>query len=156
LERLGEVVLEHLTVKRRNGEKMNMDKFRAVANFHYLNDNWLEGCIVKGRIPRWKLFVDNEQIAMWAPERAGFSLSKASIPILDRENSLKRITLKAGIKWKGDVNLTILESYDKTIKSGEDLLVMQDAQCIGLARAQAPAWEWAGAPGRLAKMHQRR
>jgi archaeosine synthase alpha-subunit len=156
LERLGEVVLEHLTVKRRNGDKMNMDKFRSVAKFHYLNDNWLEGCIVKGRIPRWKLFVDNEQIAMWAPERAGFSLSKASIPILDRENSLKRITLKAGIKWKGDVNLTILDSYDKTIKSGEDLLVMQEAQCIGLARAQAPAWEWAGAPGRLAKMHQRR
>jgi len=32
---------------------------------------------------------------------------------------------------------------------------MQGEQCVGSARAAAPAWEWSGTPGRLAKMHQR-
>ena len=77
------------------------------------------------------------------------------VAILDKCNSLKRIALKENIKWKGDVNLANLESYDSTIKAGEDILVMQGEQCVGSARASAPAWEWAGTPGRLAKMHQR-
>ncbi len=37
---------------------------------------------------------DGEQIAMWAPERGGFSLAKPSIPILESLNSLKRVNLK--------------------------------------------------------------
>tara|TARA_B110001452_G_scaffold265745_1_gene271047 strand:+ start:2141 stop:3838 length:1698 start_codon:yes stop_codon:yes gene_type:complete len=155
LERLGKAVYDNVRVKRRSGEKTNLDNFKSVSRFHYLNDSWLEGVEIRGRIPRWKIMRDGEQIAMWTPERGGFSLAKASIPILDSLNSLKRIHLKQDIKWKGDVNLTILESYDKTIRSGEDILVMQGSQCIGSARAAAPAWEWEGTPGRLAKMHQR-
>jgi len=92
---------------------------------------------------------------MWAPERGGFSISKACVPFLDSLDSLKRISLRPDVKWKGDVNLANLESYDKSIRAGEDVLVMQGFQCIGSARASAPAWEWNGTPGRLAKMHQR-
>ena len=98
---------------------------------------------------------DGEQLAMWAPERGGFSLAKSSIPVLESLNSLKRVSLKENIKWKGDINLAILESYDETIRKGEDILVMQGSQCLGSARAAAPAWEWGGTPGRLAKSHQR-
>jgi hypothetical protein len=98
---------------------------------------------------------DEIQIAMWAPERGGFSLSKSSIPLLDSLDSLKRVELKPEIKWKGDINLAILESYDNSIRKGEDILVMQGSQCLGSARAAAPAWEWEGTPGRLAKSHQR-
>jgi len=155
LKRLGEAVQENMRVKRRSGETMNLDKFRSVARFHYLNDSWLEGVQVRGRFPRWKVLKDDVQIAMWAPERGGFSLSKASIPMLDSLNSLKRVHLKSDIKWKGDINLAILESYDNSIRAGEDLLVMQGSQCLGSARATAPGWEWEGTPGRLAKMHQR-
>ena len=155
LERLGQAVYDNIRVKRRSGEKTNLDNFKSVARFHHLNDSWLEGVDVRGRIPRWKIMRDGEQIAMWAPERGGFSLSRAAIPILDSLNSLKRIHLKEEIKWKGDVNLTILESYDLTIRFGEDILVMQGSQCLGSARASAPAWEWEGTPGRLAKMHQK-
>jgi predicted RNA-binding protein len=155
LERLGQAVYDNIRVKRRSGEKTNLDNFKSVARFHHLNDSWLEGVEVRGRIPRWKIMRDGEQIAMWAPERGGFSLSRAAIPILDSLNSLKRIHLKEEIKWKGDVNLTILESYDLTIRFGEDILVMQGSQCLGSARASAPAWEWEGTPGRLAKMHQK-
>ncbi|MBT4066314.1 MAG: DUF5591 domain-containing protein [Euryarchaeota archaeon] len=156
LERLGQAVLDNMRVKRRSGERTNLDNFRSVARLHHLNDEWLDGVEIRGRFPRWKILKDGEQIAMWAPERGGFSLSKAGISILDAHNSLKRIHLKPNVKWKGDVNLVILESYDSSIRCGEDVLVMQGSQCIGSARAAAPAWEWEGTPGRLAKMHQRR
>ena len=141
--------------KKRSGEKINLDNFCSVSRFHHLNSEWLDGVQVRGRFPRWKILKDGEQIAMWAPERGGFSIAKLGVAILDKCNSLKRIALKENIKWKGDVNLANLESYDSTIKAGEDILVMQGEQCGGSARASAPAWEWAGTPGRLAKMHQR-
>ena len=41
------------------------------------------------------------------------------------------------------------------ILSGDDLLVMQDAKPIGLARATASGWEWSSTPGMVAKGHQR-
>ena len=53
------------------------------------------------------------------------------------------------------INLANLETFDSSIRAGEDLLVMQGEECVGTARATAPAWEWKGTPGRLAKMHQR-
>ena len=34
------------------------------------------------------------EIAMWAPERGGFSIAKLGVAILDKCNSLKRIALK--------------------------------------------------------------
>ena len=155
LQRLEKAVAENMQSKKRSGEKINLDNFCSVSRFHHLNSEWLDGVQVRGRFPRWKILKDGEQIAMWAPERGGFSIAKLGVAILDKCNSLKRIALKENIKWKGDVNLANLESYDSTIKAGEDILVMQGEQCVGSARASAPAWEWAGTPGRLAKMHQR-
>ena len=155
LDRLSEAVASQMQSKKRSGEKINIDNFRSVARFHHLNDKWLDGIKVRGRFPRWKILKDDEQIAMWAPERGSFSLAKACVGILESCDSLKRISLKENLKWKGDVNLVNLESFDNTIRKGEDVLVMQGSQCLGLARASAPAWEWQGTPGRLAKMHQR-
>ena len=155
LEQLTQAVHDNMRKKRRSGEKINIDNFRSVARLHHLNDSWLDSIQVRGRFPRWKVLKDGEQIAMWAPERGGFSISKACVPFLDSLDSLKRISLRPDVKWKGDVNLANLESYDKSIRAGEDVLVMQGSQCIGSARASAPAWEWNGTPGRLAKMHQR-
>ena len=53
-------------------------------------------------------------------KRGGFSISKVGIRIMDNCLSLKRIPIKPNIKWKGDINLANLESYDKSIRSGED------------------------------------
>lgn len=155
LQRLEKAVAENMQAKKRSGEKVNLDNFRSVSRLHHLNSEWLNGVQIRGRFPRWKILKDGEQIAMWAPERGGFSITKLGISILDECDSLKRIALKENIKWKGDINLANLESYDSTIKAGEDILVMQGEQCVGSARAAAPAWEWSGTPGRLAKMHQR-
>ena len=49
----------------------------------------------------------------------------------------------------------IVQDVVGDVRVGSDLLVMQNGQAIGLARALAPGWEWAGTPGRLAKAHQR-
>ena len=155
LERLNSAVLEHVKIKRRSGEKMNQDNFASVARMHHHNDTWLNGSELRGRFPRWKIFVDDEQIAMWAPERGGFSLSKAALPILHKHDSLPRLSLKSGIKWKGDINLANIDSWDEDIRAGQDILVMQDGELVGSARASAPSWEWRSTPGRLAKMHQR-
>lgn len=92
---------------------------------------------------------------MWAPERGSFSFSKAGITILDATNTLRRLEINETEKWKGDITLNILKSFDPEIRSGEDVLVMQSGKCIGSARALAPAWEWKSTPGKLAKMHQR-
>tara|TARA_B100000925_G_C21996206_1_gene469049 strand:+ start:90 stop:584 length:495 start_codon:yes stop_codon:yes gene_type:complete len=155
LDRLNKAVDENIQVRKRSGEMINLGNFKSVARFHHLNDDWLNGVQVRGRFPRWKILKDGEQIAMWSPERGSFSVSKACIPLMDSCNSLKRIYLKEDVKWKGDVNLVNLESYNNSIRAGEDILVMQGSQCVGSARASAPAWEWSATPGRLAKMHQR-
>ncbi|MDP6870332.1 MAG: DUF5591 domain-containing protein [Candidatus Poseidoniaceae archaeon] len=155
LESLSQAIKENVRVKRRSGERINLDNFKSIANMHHNNSDWLEGCTVRGRFPRWKIMKDSTQIAMWSPERGGFSLSKACIPILDANDCLKRISLKPDAEWKGDINLTNLESYDGSIRSGEDLLVMQANVVVGLARAAAPSWEWLNTPGRLAKMHHK-
>ena len=155
LESLGTAVYSNMRKKRRGGELINIENFRSIARFHHKNDTWLDGVEIKGRFPRWKIMKSGEQIAMWAPERGGFSISKAGLHHIIEHDSLKKISIKEGIKWKGDVNLANLESFDKSIRAGEDLLVMQGIDCLGSARASAPAWEWNGTPGRLAKMHQR-
>jgi archaeosine synthase len=155
LKRLNEAVLESVKIRSRSQEKLNLDNFSSVSRLHHLNDKWLKDASIRGRFPRWKIFVGEEQIAMWAPDRGGLSLSKAAISLLDEHNSLPRIYLKDGVKWKGDVNLAILETWDEKIRFGQDLLVMQGSELLGLARAAAPAWEWRSTPGRLAKMHQR-
>lgn len=158
LQRLGEVVktaVDDFSLSRRRGEQINIDNFASVARKHMLNDLWLEGVKVRGKPPRWKIEDKGTQLAQWSIDRGGFSLSKPIILRLAQHKSLPEVHIKKGISWKGDIFHQIVESYDGKIKAGQDLLVMQEGQVIGLARAFAPAWEWAGTPGRLAKSHQR-
>ena len=85
----------------------------------------------------------------WAPV-----FSKSALPIL-HDTSSSEIEIKSGIDWRGDIFSTILSTYPKGIRVGDDLLVMQDGNLIGSARATAPYWEWMGSPGRLARSHHR-
>ena len=119
------------------------------------NDSWLQGVSVRGKPPFWRLELNDKQIALWSIDRRGFSFSKAAIPILHENNSLSKMELKSGIKWKGDIFYSNIEDFDSDIKSGNDILVYQEGNPVGLARAVAPAWEWPTSGGRLAKSHQR-
>ena len=155
LSRLKSAVIDNVRMKKRNGTLVNLDTYRSISRLQFLNDDWLENCDISGRFPRWKIMREGEQIAMWAQERGRFSISKAGVAILDACNSLRRIEISDEQKWKGDVTLNILKSFDEKIRLGEDVLVMQGGSCVGSARALAPAWEWRKTPGKLAKMHQR-
>ena len=144
-----------LELRRRKGEVVNMDRFRSISRYLYSNDAWLENCRIRGKPPRWKIEKDGKQIALWFYNRAGFSFSKDAISPLYEHKILPMVHLKSDIKWKGDLHLGIIESYDLNIRRGQDLMVVQNGHPVGLARSIAPGWEWSGTPGRLAKMHQK-
>lgn len=96
-----------------------------------------------------------DQIGQWSPDRGGFALSKAAVLRLAEGAHLPQVHLVSDVSWKGDLHVGIVERLEGDVRVGSDLLVMQDGAPVGLARALAPGWEWAGTPGRLAKAHQR-
>ncbi len=158
LQRLKEAVnhsKQEYELRRRKGESVNMDRFKSISRYLYGSDGWLDGCRIRGKPPRWRIERDGKQVALWLFDRAGFAFSKEAISSLFEHEILPCIHLKSSIKWKGDLHLGIIDSYDENIRRGQDLLVLQDEKPIGLARSLAPGWEWAGTPGRLAKMHQK-
>ena len=148
-------LVEKLNSRNRKHHNILMDNFRSISRLKMEKDEWLKDIKIRGKPPYWKLEKDGKQIAIWSNERRGFSLSKSSVKIIHDSNSLKKITLKKGVIWKGDIFHNIIEEFDSGIKSGDDILVIQDDQPIGLARAVASGWEWNKLPGMLAKCHQR-
>ena len=158
LENLSNTVkeaLDRLDVPNRRNNRALMDTFASVSRKQMKNDSWLDGVSVRGKPPFWRLEKDNKQIAIWSIDRRGFSFSKAAIPVLHENKSLSKMELKSGMKWKGDIFYSNIDSFDSDIKAGNDILVYQDGLPVGLARAVAPAWEWPTTGGRLAKSHQR-
>ena len=141
--------------RNRKHHKILLDNFSSIARYKMENDSWLSNVNIRGKPPFWRIELEGKQIALWSNDRRGFSLAKTSIPLLFEKSSLKKIHLKADVSWKGDIFSNIVESFDSGINSGDDLLVMQNSQAIGLARATASGWEWSTTPGMIAKGHQR-
>ena len=149
-----EVSKQHVTRNRKH-HKILLDNFASIARYKMENDLWLENVSIRGKPPFWRIELEGKQIALWSNDRRGFSLAKSSIPLISANSSLRQIHLNSEVSWKGDIFSNILESYDAGINSGDDLLVMQSGQPVGLARAVASGWEWSTTPGMLAKGHQR-
>lgn len=158
LERLGDAVREAVRThgaRRRSRDALHMDEWKSASRRLLGGDGWLDGAEVRGRPPRFRIMNGADQIGQWSPDRGGFALSKASVLLLAEGASLPQVHLVAGVAWKGDLHVGIVERLDGDVRVGSDLLVLQDGNPVGLARALAPGWEWAGTPGRLAKAHQR-
>jgi len=158
LERLSEAVqaaVDEFSARGRKNERMLLDTFASVARKTMQSDDWVKPLKVRGKPPRYRLEKNGKQVALWSIDRGGFSLSKAVIQDLASTNALPAVHLRPDVKWKGDIFGTIVERFDQDIRTGADLLVYQDGAVVGLARAQAPGWEWPSTPGRLAKSHQR-
>lgn len=151
---VAEVSKQHGTRNRKH-HKILLDNFASVARYKMENDLWLENASIRGKPPFWRIEFEGKQIALWSNDRRGFSLAKSSIPLISANSSLRQIHLNSEVSWKGDIFSNILESYDAGINSGDDLLVLQNGQPVGLARAVASGWEWSTTPGMLAKGHQR-
>lgn len=159
LQRLRQAVQDAMkTYDLRNQKNSHrlLEHYRSIARKTMLNDNWCHELTVKGKLPRWRLEREGVQMAVWSIERNGFSFSKAAIDLLSQHKALREVHIYEDVKWKGDVFFQHIERADAAIKMGDDLAVFQGGQCIGLARALAPGWEWAGTPGALAKSHQRK
>ena len=151
---VAEVSKQHVTRNRKH-HKILLDNFASIARYKMENDLWLENVSIRGKPPFWRIEIEGKQIALWSNDRRGFSLAKSSIPLISANSSLRQIHLNSQVSWKGDIFSNILESYDAGINSGDDLLVLQNGQPVGLARAVASGWEWSTTPGMLAKGHQR-
>lgn len=151
---VAEVSKQHVTRNRKH-HKILLDNFASIARYKMENDLWLENVSIRGKPPFWRIELEGKQIALWSNDRRGFSLAKSSIPLISANSSLRQIHLNSEVSWKGDIFSNILESYDAGINFGDDLLVLQNGQPVGLARAVASGWEWSTTPGMLAKGHQR-
>ena len=159
LQRLQSAVSDAVTAFELRNQKNNLrllEHFKSIARKSTGNDAWLVDLVVKGKLPRWRLEQHGVQMAVWSIDRNGFSFSKASIDLLHEHEALAEVHLHDDVNWKGDVFAQHVASADQRIKAGDDLRVLQNGACIGLARAVAPGWEWNGTPGTLAKSHQRK
>ena len=158
LQRLGEAVREAIRThgaRRRSRDAMHLDEWRSASRRLLGGDAWLDGAEVRGRPPRFRIMNGSDQIGQWSPDRGGFSLSKAAVMRLHAGAQLPHVHLVPDVVWKGDLHMGIIEQVVGDVRLGSDLVVMQNGQPVGLARALAPGWEWSGTPGRLAKAHQR-
>lgn len=159
LARLTAAVQDAKTTYELRNQKNNLrlkQHFMSIARKTTGTDSWCEELVVRGKVPRWRLEHNGTQIAVWSIDRNGFSFSRAAIELLHQHGALKEVHLKEDIEWKGDVFAPLVDQADSSIRSGDDLRVIQDGECIGLARAVAAGWEWSGTPGTLGKSHQRR
>ncbi|MEK9739186.1 MAG: DUF5591 domain-containing protein, partial [Euryarchaeota archaeon] len=132
-----------------------LEKLKSASRFQLGTDEWLEGAIVTGRPPIFRIEKNGIQIALWNPRSGRFSFSKAALPMLDACNALPRVELIPNFDWRGDLFSTNLINADQKIRSGDEVLVFQDGVLVGSARAEAPGWEWPRGPGRLAKAKHR-
>lgn len=159
LARLSAAVIdarERYDLKNQKNNLRLKEHFKSIARKVTGNDAWCENLVVRGKLPRWRLELEGTQMAVWSIDRNGFSFSRAAVDHLHQHQALKVVVLREDVVWKGDVFAQLVKEADPTIRMGDDLRVLQGGECIGLARAVAAGWEWAGTPGTLAKSHQRK
>ena len=155
LERLRQVVREQENLKKRKGEKINLDTFKSISRFMFNNDAWLSDCRIRGKFPDWKVEKDGQQIAVWSTKRGAFSISKVGLSVMHEHKTLPEVIVKEDRKLVGDLHLGLLESWPEDLKVGEEVLLIQKGVLVGSARVLAPSWEWNGTPGRLAKLRHK-
>jgi archaeosine synthase len=148
-------VMSELGLKGIRGHKLLMAEFASISRHHGLNDHWLDGAVVSGKPPRFKIMLENKQLAQWNPIRASLSVSKAALPIMYEKGSLPVVEISMEGSWNGDIFGAMVVSYPENIRVGAEFLVVKDGDLIGSARAVAPGFEWPSTPGRLAKAQHR-
>ena len=154
LERLSEAVKDS-ELPNRKGNQVVMDMLRSVAFAHLGDGSWLDDCVIKGRPPRWKVFSDGQQLAVWSPERGGFSISAKGISFMFEKGLLPRVELKVDGPIKGDLFPHMIGGEIPQFRRGDDVLLTNNNRLVASVRALAPSWEWNGGAGRLAKLHHR-
>ena len=138
---------------RQSDERLRVMESRS--RFIHGSDEWLKGAVVSGRPPILTITKLGEQLARWNPRDGRFALSKKALPLLESNDSMPRAHLISDHKWVGDLFPTNVDNFQGEIRVGDEMLVYQDGNLVGSARAVAPQWEWPLGPGRLARTRHR-
>ena len=135
--------------------KHRLGKLRALSNFQHGTDDWLEGTGIQGRPPIFTIRKEGKQLALWNPRLGRFSFTKACLPLLAESKKFPVANITPGIDWRGDLFSSNVISVNGSIRIGDEVLVYQNGELIGSARAEAAGWEWPNGPSRLARAQHR-
>ena len=140
---------------RLRGPGPRLEAFRSISRRLLGSDVWMDGVETAGRPPRWRFMHHGTQLAMWDPDRSAFSFSKAGVSHLARlGGSLPEVHLVGGCTWSANLHGGMVQSVDPRVRTGDDVLVVQEGAVLGSVRATVPAWAWHG-PSIVARRHQR-
>jgi predicted RNA-binding protein len=135
--------------------KHRLGKLRALSRFQHNTDDWLDGTGIQGRPPIFTIRKEGKQLALWNPRLGRFSFTKACLPLLAESNKFPIVNITPDIDWRGDLFSSNVIDYQGSIRIGDEVLVYQNDQLIGSARAEAAGWEWPNGPSRLARAQHR-
>tara|TARA_B100000900_G_scaffold414061_2_gene439614 strand:- start:25 stop:1809 length:1785 start_codon:yes stop_codon:yes gene_type:complete len=135
--------------------KHRLGKLRALSRFQHGTADWLDGTGIQGRPPIYTIRKEGKQLALWNPRLGRFSFTKACLPLLAESQKFPTASITPGVDWRGDLFSSNVVEYSGNIRIGDEILVYQNGELIGSARAEAASWEWPNGPSRLAKAQHR-
>jgi len=135
--------------------KHRLGKLMSLSRFQHGTDKWLEGTGIQGRPPIFTIRRDGVQLALWNPRLGRFSFTKACLPLLAESRQFPEAHLASGFDWRGDLFASNVVEVKGHIRIGDEVLVYQDSNLVGSARAEAAGWEWPNGPSRLARAQHR-
>ncbi|MDC3326172.1 DUF5591 domain-containing protein [Euryarchaeota archaeon] len=135
--------------------KHRLGKLGALSRFQHGTDKWLQGTGIQGRPPIFTIRKEGTQLALWNPRLGRFSFTKACLPLLAESGKFPEAHLVSGFNWRGDLFSSNVIKFKGSIRIGDEVLVYQDGNLVGSARAEAAGWEWPDGPSRLARAQHR-
>ncbi|DAC62439.1 MAG TPA: DUF5591 domain-containing protein [Candidatus Thalassarchaeaceae archaeon] len=135
--------------------KHRLGKLGALSRFQHGTDKWLQGTGIQGRPPIFTIRKEGTQLALWNPRLGRFSFTKACLPLLAESGKFPEAHLVSGFNWRGDLFSSNVIEFKGSIRIGDEVLVYQDGNLVGSARAEAAGWEWPDGPSRLARAQHR-
>ena len=112
--------------------KHRLGKLRALSRFQHDTDDWLDGTGIQGRPPIFTIRKEGKQLALWNPRLGRFSFTKACLPLLAESNKFPIVNITPDIDWRGDLFSSNVTDYQGSIRIGDEVLVYQNNQLVGL------------------------
>ena len=146
---------EDLGLSEERGRVRRRIEYATISRWLFGSDAWMKGCNLAGRPPHFRIEKNGGPFAQWNHISAGFSFTKAALPVLAEHGTLPTADITLPHDWTGDVFGPMVLRADASIRAGEIVLLHSDGRLVASAVAQAPGWEWEGGCGRLAKVRHR-
>ncbi len=151
LKQIVEKSVEEFNLPDIRESKHRLGKLSALSRFQHGTDKWLQGTGIQGRPPIFTIRKEGNQLALWNPRLGRFSFTKACLPLLAESGKFPEAHLVSGFNWRGDLFSSNVVKFMGSIRIGDEVLVYQDGNLVGSARAEAAGWEWPDGPSRLAR-----